>query len=141
MKHTVVSKMLALLLFTVMLSGAVWAQGFDHKVRAEIPFSFYAGNKLLPAGTYTFGFNVENHYLAIVNNQKSDGAIVMGSPEVVAANGASIVVFRTNGEGVYALEGLKATDFAVSFQAEKTLARIAGDRGASSTTTVAALRQ
>ena len=138
MKNAVVLKMLALLLFTVMLSGAVWAQGFDHKVRAEIPFSFYAGNKMLPAGTYTFGFNIENHYLMILNNQNSAGALLMGSPDDAGMTGPSVLVFRTNGEGVYALQSLKATDFALSFQAEKTLAHVAKNRTTDSATVVAA---
>ncbi len=138
MKKEVVRKIVALMLFTLSLSGAVWAQSFDHKVRAEVPFSFYAGNKVLPAGSYTFGFNIENHYLMILNNQDGGGALLMGSPDTAGKNGPSVLVFRTNGEGVFALEGLKATDFALSFQARKTLARFATNHTMDSTTTVTA---
>ena len=33
-------------------SGAVLAQDLSPKVRANISFNFYAGSKMLPAGTY-----------------------------------------------------------------------------------------
>jgi len=138
MKMQVFRKILALISFTAALNAAVWAQGFDHKIRAEVPFNFYAGGKLLPAGSYTFGFNVENHYLMIVNGQGAQGALVMGSPNSIDKDGRSVLVFRTDGEGVYALESLQTTDFAVGFHADRTLSRFARNSGAESTTTVIA---
>ena len=134
----VVRRLIALMLFMLALNTAVWAQGFDHKVRAEVPFSFYAGDKLLPAGTYTFGFNLENHYLVIANKHNGDGALLMGSPGDTETNGSSVLVFRTDGDGLYALESLKATDFGVSFRADKTLAHLAKGHTSGSKTTVTA---
>ena len=133
-RKEVVRRIVALMLFTLALSGAVWAQSFDHKVRAEIPFSFYAGSKLLPAGAYTLRFNIENHSLMIVNNLNADGARLMGYPTTAGKDGPSALIFRTNGEGVYALDSLKATDFALSFQADKTLAHFAINRKTDTTT-------
>jgi hypothetical protein len=133
----VVCKLVALTLFTLALNGAVWAQDLDHKVRAEIPFSFYAGDKLLPAGTYTFGYNIENHYLMIASKHDGGAALLVGFPADAGTNGPSVLIFRTDGEGVYALESLKATDFAVSFHADKTLARLAAKAPNSRTTVTA----
>ena len=134
----VVRTLVALMLLAVASNGAVWAQSFDHKVRAEVPFSFYAGDKLLPAGTYTFGFNVENHSLMVVNNHNSDGALLMGFPDDAALNGPSVLIFRTDGEGVYALETLKASGFTLGFHGDKTLARLASNHAPSRTTVSAA---
>ena len=45
-------KLVALALFVLALSVAVLAQDLSPKVPANIPFNFYAGSKMLPAGTY-----------------------------------------------------------------------------------------
>ena len=133
-----VRTLVALMLFTFVLNGAVWAQSFNHKVRADIPFSFYAGDKMLPAGTYTFGFDIENHTLMIVNNHNGGGALLIGYPSDHGVNGPSVLIFRTDGEGAYALESLNATDFALSFHTDKTLARLAGSHAPSATTSITA---
>ena len=46
-------KLVALASIVLALSGLVLANDFTPKVRASIPFDFYAGGKMLPAGTYT----------------------------------------------------------------------------------------
>jgi hypothetical protein len=135
----VVCSIFALMLFTLALNGAVWAQSFDHKVRAEIPFSFYAGDKVLPAGTYIFGFNIENHSLMIVNNRNADGALLMGIPSDSKQDGSPVLMFRANDGEAYTLESLKAPGFGLSFHSKKTLSHVATDRTASSTTTVTAI--
>ena len=53
--------------------GQVMAQ--DHAVQANIPFDFAAGNKVLPAGTYTIATKSAN--LIVIGNEKQ--------PEVVTA--------------------------------------------------------
>ena len=58
-------KVVALVLFTMVLGGAALAQDYGYKIRADIPFSFYAGTQLMPAGTYTFAANVANHNVEI----------------------------------------------------------------------------
>jgi hypothetical protein len=132
-----VCRIIALMLFTLALNGAVWAQSFDHKVRAEIPFSFYAGDKVLPAGTYTFGFNMENHYLMIVNNRSSGGALLMGFSSDTRQSGSPVLIFRASGEEAYKLEGLQGADFGLSFASKKTMSHVASDRIASSTMSIA----
>jgi hypothetical protein len=136
MMKKLVRTLTALMLFTLALNGAIWAQSFDHKVRAEIPFSFYAGDKILPAGTYTFGFNMENHYLMIVNNRNADGALLMGLPSDAGKYSSPVLIFHANGEEAYTLESLKGADFGLSFNSKKTLSRVATDRTGSSTTSI-----
>ena len=58
-------RLAALALFVLALNAAALTQDFGPKVRAQVPFSFYAGGKMLPAGTYTFAVNRENHTVAI----------------------------------------------------------------------------
>ena len=134
----VVRSMFALMLFTLALNGAVWAQSFSHKVRAEIPFNFYAGDKILPAGTYTFGFNVENHTLVIVNNKNADGALLMGIPSDSRQNGSPVLIFHNNGDEAYTLESLKASDYGLSFNSKKNSAHVATAQNGGSTTAVTA---
>ena len=133
-----VCSMFALMLFTLALNGAVWAQSFSHKVRAEIPFNFYAGDKILPAGTYTFGFNVENHTLVIVNNKNADGALLMGIPSDSRQNGSPVLVFHNNGDEAYTLESLKAPEYGLSFNSKRTSTHVASARNGSSTMTITA---
>jgi hypothetical protein len=52
--------------------GQAMAQ--DHAVQATIPFEFRAGNKVLPAGTYTIATGTEN--LIVITNH-SQPAVVM----------------------------------------------------------------
>lgn len=134
----VVLMLAALMLSTLALNGAVWAQNFDHKVRAEIPFSFSAGDKMLPAGTYTFGFDVENHSLMIVNNRNANGALLMGIPSDSRKDGSPVLIFRANGGDAYTLESLKGADFGLSFKPSKALSQLATGRANSSTTSITA---
>lgn len=134
----VVRSIFALMLFTLALNGAVWAQSFSHKVRAEIPFSFYAGDKTLPAGTYTFGFNVENHTLVIVNNRNADGALLMGIPSDSRQNGSPVLIFHNNGDEAYTLQSLQASDYGLSFNSKKTSTHVASAEAGGSTTTITA---
>ena len=58
-------KLVVLALFVLALTGASLAQDFSPKVRAQIPFSFYAGGKILPAGNYTLAIHRESNNVAI----------------------------------------------------------------------------
>lgn len=136
MMKKLVRTLTALMLFTLALNGIVWAQSFDHKVRAEIPFSFYAGDKILPAGTYTFGFNMENHYLMIVNSRSADGALLMGFPSDSRQYSSPVLIFRATGEEAYRLESLEGADFGLSFKSKKTMPQVATDRTGSSTMSI-----
>lgn len=124
----VVRTLAALMLLTLVLDCVGWAQSFDHKVRAEIPFSFYAGDKVLPAGSYTFGFNLQNHSLMIVNNRHADGALLLGLSSDANQPGSPVLIFRTDGEEAYALESLKGAGFNLSFRPKRVLSQVVSGR-------------
>jgi hypothetical protein len=133
-----VCKAVALALFTVALGGAALAQDYAHKVRATIPFEFYAGDKLMPAGNYTFATNVASHSVEIGQSAKGSESFLQGSHNDASKNGLAVLTFRTNGAGTYALQKVQGEDFGVSFNAEKVLSRLAADRPADATRTVIA---
>jgi hypothetical protein len=134
----VVCSIFTLMLFTLALNNAVWAQSFDHKIRAEVPFSFYAGDKLLPAGTYTFGFNMESNYLMIVSPRNADGALLMGFPSDSRQDGPPVLVFRASDDEGYTLQSLKMADFGVSFTSKRISHVVTAHTTSSITTVVAA---
>ena len=101
-------RLAALALVALALSGVALAQSFDHKMAANIPFNFYAGTKLLPAGSYTLAFDTNNHTVLMLQKGGNGGAFVIGSPEDASRNGNAVLVFQTNGEGGYALKSSRA---------------------------------
>ena len=131
-------RLAALALVAFALSGVTFAQSFDHKLVANIPFSFYAGAKLLPAGSYILGFETNNHTLAILQKGGNGGDFVFGSPEDASPNGDAVLIFRTNGEGAYALDRVAGPEFSLSFHSEKILSNLADERSSWTTETLVA---
>ena len=132
--HTLV----ALALLTLVLNAASFAQDFGHEVRANIPFSFYAGDKAMPAGNYTFAINQQNHNIAIYQSDRAIGAFLLGSPHDGSNNERTVLTFRANDEDVYVLQKLQGPDFGISFSGGKSLSHTAEDRPANATQTVLA---
>jgi hypothetical protein len=131
-------KVIALAVFTMALGGAALAQDYAHKVRADIPFSFYAGTELMPAGSYTFATNLSNHNVEIGQSARGSESFLQGSPNDASKNGLALLTFRTNGTGAYALQKVQGEDFGVSFNAEKVLSHLAANQPAEATRTVIA---
>ena len=73
-------RLAGLALVALALSSAAFAQGFYHKLVANSVFNFYAGFELLPAGSYTIGFETNNHLWQSCK-KVNGGAFVLGSPE------------------------------------------------------------
>ena len=130
-------KLAALALIVVAFGGAAFAQDYGHKVRAEVPFSFYAGNKVLPAGTYYLTINAENHSVAVLENASRHGFFLSGAPADGSKSGVALLSFRTNGEGIYILQKAEWPDFGVSFKLDKSLAAVEQATSAQVTTIVA----
>ena len=130
-------RLAVLALFVLALNAATLAQDFGPRVRAQIPFSFYAGAKVLPAGSYTFAINRQNHEVTIFQDNKGIGAF-LGSPHDGSSNGLSLLTFRTNGEGPYVLQTLQGPDYGLSFSGGKTLSRLVEKRPAGATRVVLA---
>ena len=131
-------RLLVLALFTLVLSGAAVAQDYDHQVRANIPFNFYANGKLQPAGSYTFAIDLETQNIAMVSREKNTGWFLRGSPEDGSKRGLALLTFRTNNNDVYILQKIQWSDFGVSFDVKKVLSDVAGTVPPEATQTVMA---
>jgi len=129
---------LALALITLALSGAALAQGYEHSVRATIPFNFYADGQLQPAGTYSFAINPVSHTIEMSDGYKNSGRFLVGSPEDGTSKDVAILTFRTDGAGVYVLQKAQWTDFGASFDIKRELAHLGEVRSLRAVETVIA---
>jgi hypothetical protein len=131
-------KLVALALFVLALTGASLAQDFSRKVRANIPFSFYAGGKMLPAGNYTLAIHRGSNNVAIFQKDTSVGTFLLGSPHDGSRNGRSLLTFHANSEGTYVLQKIEGPDLGVSFVSDKALSHVALSSSTNSTDVVIA---
>ena len=131
-------RLAALMLLAISQDTLALAQDFDHRVRANIPFNFYASGKVMPAGEYTFAVNRQNHTIEILQNTKAIGSFLLGSPNDGSNNGRTLLTFRTNNEDVYELQKLQEPDFGISFGAEQVPSHSAAVRPADATQVVVA---
>ena len=113
-----ISKFVALALFAVALTGAALAQNSAHELRANIPFNFYAGSQLLPAGEYTISVNIENHVAVIGQNATGSSSFLLGSSDDTSRDHRTVLIFKLGAEDVYALREVQGPDVGVSFNAK-----------------------
>jgi len=125
-------KLVVLALAVLALTGASLAQDFSTKVRAQIPFSFYAGGKILPAGDYTLAVNRGSNNVAIFQKDTGVGTFLLGSPHDASRNGLSLLTFRANSEGTYVLQKIEGPELGISFVSDKALSHLALDGPADS---------
>ena len=118
-------KLVVLALFVLALTGASLAQDFSPKVRANIPFSFYANGKMLPAGNYTLAVPRGTNYVAIFQKDTGIGIFLIGSPKDGLRTGRSLLTFRANSEGTYVLQKFEAPKLGISFVSDKALSHMA----------------
>jgi len=130
-------KFVVLALLTLALSAAGLAQDFAPGVRADIPFSFYAGGKILPPGLYTLAVNMENNNVAIFQSQGA-GTFLLGSRADGSNNGRYLLVFHANAEGTYVLQRVEEPNFGVGFVSEKAASHVAASQPADTTRIVIA---
>lgn len=131
-------KLIVLALVVLALTSASLAQDFSTKVRAHIPFSFYAGGKILPAGNYTLSVNRGSNNVAIFQKDSGVGTFLIGSPHDASRDGLSLLTFRGNSEGMYVLQKIEGPDLGISFVSDKALSHVALDDPADSTEVVIA---
>ena len=110
-------KLVALALFTMALSGAALAQDDAPMLRANIPFSFYAGGHLLPAGEYTILVNEESRLVPIGQTETGKRSFLPGSQDESSRDGRTVLIFDLAANEVYALHELRGPDMGVSFSA------------------------
>ena len=125
-------KLVVLALAVLALTGASLAQDFSTKVRAQIPFSFYAGGKILPAGTYTLAVNRGSNNVAIFQKDTGVGTFLLGSPHDASRNGLSLLTFRANSEDTYVFQKIEGPELGISFVSDKALSHLALDGPADS---------
>ncbi len=134
-------KLVALALFAVALTGAALAQDNAHVVRANIPFRFYAGSQLLPAGEYTISVNMENHSIIIGQKATGSRSFLLGLPDDDARDSRTVLIFKLAGDEVYALRELQGPDLGVSFNgSESRHAMSAQNQKSQSVTVIAEVR-
>jgi len=113
------SKLVALALFAVALSGAVVAQDSVHTLRANIPFSFYAGSRLLPAGEYTISVNLENRLVIFHQKDNGSSSMLLGSVDEKLPGDRTVLRFKLVDGEVYALSELQGPELGVGFKAKR----------------------
>jgi hypothetical protein len=126
-------------LILLALHAATLAQDSALKFRAEIPFSFYAGSKLLPPGNYMLAINHESHNVAIFqSNNTGVGTFLLASPRDGSNDRRSVLIFRTDGVGTYVLQQFEGPDVGLGFDNKKGLSHLAENRQANATQVVMA---
>jgi len=109
-------KIMALALFATALMSAV-AQDNANVFRANIPFSFYAGGKLMPAGEYKIAVNLTDRVVTIGDRATGHRFMLLGSPDDSSRGDRTVLTFKLTGDEVYALRELQGPDLGLSFRA------------------------
>jgi hypothetical protein len=131
-------KLMALAFFAVALMGAALAQDTARMVRANIPFSFYAGDQLMPAGEYTIAVNVEDHLVAIGQAASGHRSFLLGSSDDDSRDNRTVLTFKLVAGDVYALRELQGPDLGLSFSSKAPQAAMsAQNQGKESVTIIA----
>lgn len=85
----------------------------DQRVKADIPFDFYAGPQKMSAGTYYIGLDVENDTVAIGDDAGRHTVLLLGSPADGTEDKAQLV-FDRSGDSYFLKEvDSSALDFAI----------------------------
>jgi hypothetical protein len=113
------SKLVALALFAMALTGATLAQNSTHAVRANVPFSFYAGRQVLPAGEYTISINMEDHLAIIGQEATGRSSFLPGLPDDSSRDERTVLIFKLGEGEVYALREVRSPGLAVTFNANE----------------------
>jgi len=113
-------KFVALALFAVALAGAALAQNSAHTVRADIPFGFYAGGKLLPAGQYTISVDMETRRVTVWEQATGKGLFLLGGPDDSSRDGRSVLIFTSVDGESYVLHELREPGVGVSFNTRQS---------------------
>ena len=89
----------------ILLSAAALAQSElgGYKLRAEIPFEFYAGSTTLPAGVYTFDLS-PSHVVTVEQDSTRNAMFLIGMPADPVNNGKPLLTFKLMGSGYHLRE-------------------------------------
>jgi hypothetical protein len=117
-----------LTVFAMALAGISLAQDETYRVRVNIPFDFYAGDQQLPAGSYVFNVDYENHLVSLRNHDTGRTYMVLAAPADGQGSGEASVEFDVAGDN-HLLADLKTASSGVSFAENKQVLSSALRRG------------
>ena len=132
-----VRSFVVLVVFAMALTGLSVAQNETYHVRANIPFDFYAGNQLLPAGVYLIDVSYGTHVTELRNHDTGRTYSLVAVPADGEGSGNSVVEFEVAGNR-HVLADLKTASTGVNFSESKRVLATAQVTG--SVAIVAALR-
>jgi hypothetical protein len=132
-----VRSFVVLVVFAMALAGLSLAQDETYSLRANIPFDFYAGSQLLPAGVYLIDVSYATHVAALRNQDTGRTYSVVAVPANGEGSGNAVVEFDVAGDK-HMLADLKTASTGVNFSQSKRAMATAKHTG--SVAIVAALR-
>jgi hypothetical protein len=135
-KHNILLTCVAVLILGMGLS--LQAQNVDG-IKANIPFSFVAGHKVMPAGVYTvtrLNHNSPDVARVVRSLDGRNVAVVLGGAFGKSAQGKPVLVFHRYG-GTYVLSGARSTSVSMVFYSS-TEAKILSRQKANSGSIIAA---
>jgi hypothetical protein len=140
-KENVMSKtvrnLVVLVVFAMALTGLSLSQDSTYRLTANIPFDFYAGEQLVPAGTYLFTVSYGDHTVTLRNHDTGRSYIVLARPGDGEGFGAAVVDFDVIG-GTHMLADVRTASTGVNFAESKSL--LASAQPSGSIAIVATLR-
>ena len=125
--EAIIMKSKILILFAAVLLSTLTigvARAETGEVKANIPFNFYAGSLMMPAGTYSVGFDALNNIAVIRDDSGRHEMFLLGMSSTQGTDTPKLV-FDHLGDS-YFLRDLDAFETDVSFpvrNAERKLAR------------------
>lgn len=108
----------------LLLTGFSQAQDLQNRLRADVPFNFYAGSTSLPAGVYYFDIDPINHTAVVEQNSTGHAVFVTGMPADPSQNGEVLLTFRLVG-GEYRLAELQGDSVGLGLAVPKTMPSVA----------------
>ncbi len=108
--------------------GLAHAQA-DETVTANVPFAFYAGQQLMPAGKYRFGVNIEDNEMTISDDSGRRALFVM--TDALSDGGNNNAVVFDHAGSAYYLKAVNSQDFDVSVPANRRRAALESAQAAS----------
>ena len=132
-----VRSFVVLVVFAMALAGLSLAQDETYRVRANIPFDFYAGDQLLPAGVYLIEVSYGTHVAELRNHDTGRSYSLVAVPADGEASGNPVLEFNVAGDR-HVLADLKTASTGVNFSESKRAMATAQVTG--SVAIVAALR-
>jgi hypothetical protein len=138
MKSKFITFAAALLLLSLLAVSRAQAEN-DETVKANIPFTFYAGNQSMPAGAYEVGIDVANRLITIRDRDGHNGSFLMGLVSDKGSDGNPVMVFDHLGDS-YFLRDVQTAETGVNFPTQK-VERMLARNSSPEEVTVALLRE